>query len=521
MQDRETNIIEYGDYQTPLSFARSVCSKLREKYQLSPSIIIEPTFGIGNFIEGAISEFSDVKNIYGIEVNGSYYSEAVKRLESNSKSFAVKLFNEDIFAFDFSFIAEGINSNDNILIVGNPPWVTNSQLSSLQSYNIPIKENFKGYSGLDAITGKGNFDIAEYIILQLLSRFAEHNCTLAMLCKTIVAKNIIRDLPKYNFSISEADMFVFNAKEVFDVNCDAALFVVKLGGKNSEVCNIYDYKTNALLRQFGWQNGSFYSDIPSDGTQTILDGRCPIEWRQGVKHDCSKVMELKTDEESCFVNGLDETIIFNIGEYVFPLVKSSDVKSDEINTTRKFVIVPQRQVNADTSVIKSKDETLWGYLIQHESLLNARRSVIYKKSPKYSVFGVGDYSFAKYKVGISGFYKEPKFALLVGEYPIMMDDTCYFLSFNQLSDAVITTALLNSPECREFLKSIAFIDSKRPYTKEVLKRIDLFRLHQLLPYEYVKEYAQKMKGRYAISPNEYANYLREDSHAAPTQLQFA
>jgi hypothetical protein len=521
MQDKEINVIEYGDYQTPLPFARSVCSKLRDMYNLSPSIIIEPTFGIGNFIEGARSEFVNAKKIYGIELNNSYYSGAVKRFESNNDSRSVKLFNEDIFAFDFSHITEGITPNDSIVIIGNPPWVTNSQLSSLQSYNIPMKENFKGCSGLDAITGKGNFDIAEYIILQLLSRFANYNCTLAMLCKTIVAKNIIRDLPKYKFSISEADMFVFDAKEVFDASCDATLLVVKLGGKNSEICNVYDYKTNTLTRKFGWQEGAFYSDISSDDALTIFDGKCPLEWRQGVKHDCSKVMELKSDEESCFINGLGETIVFSIGEYVFPLVKSSDVKSDEINTTRKYVIVPQRQVNADTSIIKSRDETLWGYLLQHESLLNSRKSIIYKKSPKYSVFGVGDYSFAKYKVGISGFYKEPAFALLVGEYPIMMDDTCYFLSFEQLSDAVITTALLNSPECRGFLKSIAFMDSKRPYTKEVLKRIDLFQLHKLLPYEYVRDYAKRMKGNYAISVREYEDYLREDSHVAPMQLQFA
>jgi len=38
----------------------------------------------------------------------------------------------------------------------NPPWVTNSQLSALNSNNLPAKSNFKQAKGIDAITGKQN-----------------------------------------------------------------------------------------------------------------------------------------------------------------------------------------------------------------------------------------------------------------------------------------------------------------------------------------------------------------------------
>lgn len=54
-RDKVTAAVEYGDYQTPIPFARSVCTKLKEVYRLSPTVIIEPTFGTGNFIESAIS----------------------------------------------------------------------------------------------------------------------------------------------------------------------------------------------------------------------------------------------------------------------------------------------------------------------------------------------------------------------------------------------------------------------------------------------------------------------------------
>ncbi|MCL1880803.1 MAG: hypothetical protein FWF76_01340 [Oscillospiraceae bacterium] len=364
-------------------------------------------------------------------------------------------------------------------------------------------KNFKGYSGLDAITGKGNFDIAEYIILQMLSEFSIYNCTLAMLCKTTVAKNIIRDIKKHEFRISKANMYVFDANDVFGVSCDAALFVVDMGIDNTSVCNVFDYYTNSKIRQFGWHEDSFYSDIPVDNAITDIDGKCCFEWRQGIKHDCSKIMELTLIKDLEFVNGLNERVSLDVGKFVFPLLKSSDIKSREITKTRKYVIVPQRAVNADTSNIQNIDKNVWNYLVKHGNLLNARRSIIYKKAPPFAIFGVGDYSFEKYKVGISGFYKEPLFAFITGEIPIMLDDTCYFLGFGDVTVAVIVTALLNSPICNTFLKSIAFLDSKRPYTKEILKRIDLSKLADRISYEYIANFVDDMKSVYSVTLEQY------------------
>jgi 16S rRNA A1518/A1519 N6-dimethyltransferase RsmA/KsgA/DIM1 with predicted DNA glycosylase/AP lyase activity len=503
--DKKNREIEYGDYQPPESFTDSVCSVLKRIYDLTPTVVIEPTFGTGNFINSAISEFETVKSIYGIEIDEGYFSMLNDNPININRTINLKLFNADIFSFDFSYIKEGISNDDTVLILGNPPWATNSQLSSFNSYNLPLKENIKGYSGLDAITGKGNFDIAEYIILQMLSEFCKYDCVLAMLCKTIVAKNVVRDIQKFDFNISAADMFVFNAKDVFNVSCDAALFVVKLGKQSAPICNVYDYYTMKKIRRFGWENGFFLSDI-TDKTTSSVGGLCQLEWRQGVKHDCSKIMELKKTANDEFQNALGDTMIFSLGRYIFPLLKSSDIKSSEINETKRFVIVTQQRVNDDTSKIECEDKTVWDYLVKHSELLDARKSIIYKKAPRFAMFGVGEYSFSKYKVGISGFYKEPIFALITGDYPIMMDDTCYFLSFNKLSDAIIVTALLNSPVCNAFLKSVAFIDSKRPYTKEVLKQIDLLKLSEILKFDYVRKFIENMRGVYSISEQHFKEF---------------
>ena len=507
MTPADKAIVEYGDFQTPISFASKVCQKLSAFYRLQPDIVIEPTFGAGNFFDGILAAFPRVRTLYGIEINKDYYKEALNSMEQNRTNlFGIELYNADIFSFDFSDIKESVSNEDALLIIGNPPWATNSQLTALGSANLPLKSNFKGCSGFEAVTGKGNFDIAEYIVLQLLNEFANHNCTLAMLCKTIVAKNILRDIDKFAFSISSMNMFLFDANEVFGVNCDAGLLVVCLGKPATEVCAVYDFDSEKKIREFGWLQGAFYASIQDNNKRSDIDGKCQFEWRQGVKHDCSRVMELKAVDSDFFQNGLGEVCSFQLGKYIYPLIKSSDIKAYEINDTRKYVIVPQKRVKEDTSQIQDHDSALWEYLQRHDDYLSARQSVIYRNSPKYSIFGIGDYSFTKYKVGMSGFYKEPRFALIKGDIPVMLDDTCYFLSFDDIETAVITLALLNSPECLTFLKSIAFLDSKRPYTKDILRRIDLEKLSKIVSFDYICSFADALPSDYYLTEPDYYNY---------------
>lgn len=68
-----------------------------------------------------------------------------------------------------------------------------------------------------------------------------------------------------------------------------------------------------------------------------------------------------------------------------------------------------------------------------------------------------------------------RFALIgpVGDKPVLFDDTCYFLAFDDEREARIVAEILNSEECKEFLASLTFTDSKRPITVELLQRLNL------------------------------------------------
>ncbi len=163
----EPDRAEYGDFQTNIDLANKATLHLTSK-NISPEIIIEPTCGKGNFIIASLRHFKSVQHIFGIEIYKPYVWETkfnivnffLEHPEHNKPE--VSIIHCSVFDFDFKNIERKFSEAD-ILIIGNPPWVTNSKLGSLNSSNLPKKTNFKNHSGLDAMTGKGNFDIAEYI----------------------------------------------------------------------------------------------------------------------------------------------------------------------------------------------------------------------------------------------------------------------------------------------------------------------------------------------------------------------
>lgn len=455
---------EYGDYQTPEHFAMDVCRFLKNIRGVKPKIIIEPTCGIGNFLKS--SQIFGASEIIGIEVNPKYCEICKDSISASN----VHIINANFFSFDFT---STFAQKEDVLIIGNPPWVNNSTLSSLNSDNLPIKVNFKDLKGIEAITGSSNFDICEYIILQLISSMNRTNTTIAMLCKTSVARNIFFEMKRTHINFNSCDIYEFDANKIFRINVSTCLLVIELSKNNvlCDVCRVYSLeKPLEKKNSFSYIDGNFYSNTMKNVDD--FSGECCFEWRQGIKHDCSKVMEL-TVKENILVNGMKEIVDIE-SDYVFPLIKSSMFKSPIINKFNKYVIVTQKKIKEDTFHIKVDAPKTWTYLKSHMEFFSRRKSIIYKNTPNFSMFGIGNYSYAPYKVGVSGFYKKPFFSVLVSQKgkPVMTDDTSYFICFSTYDMAYTAMIILNSKRVQKFLLTIAFMDAKRPFTKKVLKRID-------------------------------------------------
>ncbi len=484
---------EWGDFQTPPELVSRVCHHLAQN-GVSPRFIIEPTYGTGNFILAALNSFPAAELVYGVEIQEKYewhlkialLTQAMRGYHPSAK---IELHHGDIFTH--SFPDEILRASD-ILIIGNPPWVTSAELGALNASNLPTKRNLKGLNGLDAVTGKSNFDIGEFILLRILELFSRQPGTLAMLCKNSVIKNIVEVLPRtaQMLKVANIQAYAIDAKREFGAAVDASLLVMKMGMSASTFsCRVATLDhPDRVIRVFGWMGDRFVSDIGGYEQTSQIDGQSPFVWRQGLKHDCAKIMELNL-LNGTLINGNDEIVDIE-EQWVYWLLKGSDLRKFEVDRARKKVIVTQHHIGEDTARIRTNAPKLWQYLMHNRKYLERRKSGIYRGRPPFSIFGIGEYSFKPYKVAISGLHKQPHFslALPIDNRPVMLDDTCYFLGFDTYLEGLLATTLLNSAIVKQFLEAVVFVDAKRPYTKEVLMRIDLESVAQQLSFDEMRTF---------------------------------
>ncbi|MDP2984578.1 MAG: SAM-dependent DNA methyltransferase [Candidatus Latescibacter sp.] len=467
---------EYGDFQTPQQLAEAAMVTLR-RFRINPKTILEPTCGKGSFLLAAIHEFPEATRFIGVDINKQYLDGLEIKVSSLEQRDAIELLQSDFFFFDWRALF--LDQPQPILIVGNPPWVTSSELGLLESNNLPPKNNFQERRGYDAITGKSNFDISEWMLLQYLAWLKNCRGVIAVLCKTAVARKVLCHAWKHHLAVSGANMFIIDAKKQFGASVDACFFVIDMrGGISSSDCIVFDdLSTEQPSQIIGYHDEIVLSNVGLYKRWRHIKGSDEAyTWRSGIKHDCSNVMELEPEGEK-YRNGTGELISLE-DDYVYPMLKSSDIGNGEIRYGRKYMLVTQKYVGEDTSPIKRIAPRTWGYLEANEERLEKRASSIYRNRPKYSIFGVGDYSFSEWKVAISGFYKRLSFKLIKpyqGKV-VVLDDTTYFLPCWSESEAHFVENLLNSEPAQQFFKAMIFWADKRPITIEILKRLDLHAL---------------------------------------------
>jgi hypothetical protein len=478
-----TRKVEFGDFQTPTSLASKICALLYEE-GVRPRSIVEPTCGEGNLLLSALERFPSVTRAIGIDINHEHIERVKDRLTTRLYSDRAIAFRDDFFDVEWGKLLGSIP--DPILVIGNPPWVTSSELASLNSANLPKKTNFQGFSGLDAKTGRSNFDISEWMLIHILESLDRRDATMAMLCKTSVARKVLVYAWRRNLPLSFSRIHLIDAKEVFGASVDACLLICGVSKDESKdrVCPVYqgisgdEYQTT-----FGYRDDRLIADVGYYERWKHLEDGSPYRWRSGIKHDCAKIMELEREEQG-FRNKLGELHDLET-RYIYPMLKSSDIAKESAPVPSRWMLVTQKSVGEDTTIIQCTAPKTWAYLMRHSELLDKRRSSVYKGCPRFSVFGVGKYSFSLWKVAISGLYKKLHFAV-VGPYagrPVVLDDTCYFLPCRSEDEAWCVARLLNSEVAAEFFGAFIFWDAKRPITVGVLDRLDLVALARELGSE--------------------------------------
>ncbi len=439
---------------------------------VKPSAILEPTCGRGSFLMATSAAFPGAKDILGVDINARYVAEARGICGGRAR-----VEQGDFFRTDWPRIL-GRGRGD-WLVLGNPPWVTNAELGLLNSTNLPAKSNFQGHRGLDALTGKANFDISEWMVLQQVGWLRDRHGWIAMLVKTAVARKILRQVWTWGEPVGRATIFGVDAMHHFGAAVKACLLVLPIQlSQPSRNCDVFDNLEDLEpMGPVGYHDGMLIADVDAFMVwRHLLGFNSAYVWRSGIKHDCAKVMDLTHSRNGGLVNGLGKVVAVE-DTYLFPMLKSSDVAREK-QCSNRMMIVPQREIGEDTFHIQKDAPQTWAYLCTHGEQLDGRGSVIYRGKPRFSIFGVGDYTFAPWKVAVSGFYKIPRFIKIgpMGGKPMVFDDTVYFLPCWSEDEADFLHGLVQSRPYSQLLHGMIFVAEKRPITAEVLRRISLERV---------------------------------------------
>ena len=465
--------IEYGDFQTPLSLAKRVCGLIAAS-GFRPATVLEPTCGEGAFLVAAADAFPNAM-LFGYDRNPRHAETAGRRVPCDGR---LRIDAVDFFSHDWDAVLASFA--EPILVLGNPPWVTSATVGTLGGGNLPAKSNADKLRGIHAITGSANFDVSEWMIRQNMRWLDGRAGRVAVLCKTSVARKVLRHAWSSRMALERATFHSIDAAREFDVAVDACLLQIGFGARSkhqrteqeAQRCEVYaDLASVQHATTIGYRDGLLLADVDAYERRSALRSDGFVGWRSGLKHDCSRVFELQRSRHG-WRNSLDEPVSVE-AEVVFPLLKSSDVAHGR--APRKHVLVPQRSMGESPSALQQRAPKAWRYLHTHRKTLAARASAIYRGRPPFSIFGVGPYSFSPWKVAIAGLYKSLRFekvAPLDGR-PVLLDDTCYFLPCETEADCESLIELLRSPPATEFYSALAFWDAKRPITAKLLNQLDL------------------------------------------------
>lgn len=471
--------VEFGDFQTPLPLAQAVCAKLR-RLGVTADNILEPTCGEGSLLLAAAEYFPNAQ-LHGLEINEQHIATATARLAAAGHSVRTRLHVADFFTHDWESVLAPL---DNLLVLGNPPWVTQAALGHVAGRNLPGKSNLDGLRGIAAKTGKANFDIAEWILIRLLRALRGRKATIAVLCKSATARKVLRHAWRNDLRVTSASLHTIDADAYFGVAVEACLFIVRLGQNGLEQADLYgDLAATIPLRQIGLAGQDLVSDLTAYRLLRGFEGLHPYQWRSGVKHDCAAVLELTRCGANQYRNKLGQDIELE-PEVVYPWFKGTDLKNDAA-VTRFSLLLPQTYPGEDTGQRFQNAPHALRYLQQHLPAFSARKSSIYNKRDRFAIFGVGDYAFSSWKVALSALHRQPSFVVVGPEAgrPVLFDDTCYFIAMSSRQEAVVVAKILNSQPCQEFLSTLTFPGAKRTVTVELLQRLNLSALAQAVGLE--------------------------------------
>ncbi|MFQ6054683.1 MAG: Eco57I restriction-modification methylase domain-containing protein [Methanosarcinales archaeon] len=204
-------------------------------------------------------------------------------------------------------------------------------------------------------------------------------------------------------------------------------------------------------------------------------------------------------------------------DLIYPLIKSRNVKKWNLKKDYTYCIMvqdPKKRIGYEEKYLKRNYPKTHGYLYKFKDILLKRAS--YKKyfnkksAPFYTMFGIGEYTFAPYKVvwnrmgtNLNAVVTASVKDVYIGERVIIPENVLVFVPFENELEAHYLCAIMNSYIVNFLIQSYSVKGGKSFATPDILKFLNLNKFNS-------KDERHKKLSELSIRAHELALRKNED-----------
>lgn len=511
----------FGEYYTPPGLAELGVSEVASRVDdFGRGIVVDPGCGAGAFLTAVLRRkrrdaLSDSLSpaalldrlsttVVGIDVNPVAVAAArtayLLALLPVVREAAVDRVSLPVFLGDALGLTDevpetGVEGRATAL-VGNPPWIPWERLPSAQKDRLkagPIDRlDLFEHRGATARLGHANDDLSLPFVWTCLDRFLRDDGVAAFVLKRAhlrgPAGQLVRSGRVGSRPLAVAHVHDFGTVDPFEgVDAAAALYVFSLGTDRGDRGDVVSAETDSTsstslspVPATVWERTDTTPEFESlsalESTLTPTDtGLVPVNaddpsgpWHRadadvGALGECAYSIRhgLKDDAKAVF--SVDDDLFGRIEPtHVYPYLRSKHVVKWGLFGHDRF-LVPQRQAGEENvSDLETESPATYDYLEANRERLEARGSSWFDRGPFYSLFGLGPYTWAPYKVVWCRLGFKPHFAVVstvddpdLGRKTVVPGDHCMFVACEKEREAHYLCALLNAAPYQRCLRDVA------------------------------------------------------------------
>lgn len=418
---------KFGAVFTPPRWAEKLVEKHFFKEWLDGATVLDPTAGEGVFLKAFLHSARKrgieltpdrVRRLYGIELNQEYVNNFYKTVATE---FSIAFPRSNFIQGDIFFQEKEIKAD---LLIGNPPWVNFSDLE--ETYKEKTKHLYIHFGLVknqkDLLLGNARTDIATLVLAKVLHSNLTENGKAIFFLPLSIFQNDGANQEFRNYQIRGVDFAVenildFNGEKIFEGILGRYGVAHFRRDKKQRFPIKYHilkkgiWKTHKARPLFNITDPLTVFD--NDEAERRLDNLQKISLpkycqpRQGVNtcgandiffFDSYEIL----DEGRVHLRNKSGDDIIVSRKYIFPLTVSSTLTFTNPKP-EKVILVPHFDNGKpiDLETLK-KDAELFNYLSKYRNVLQNRKGVLINawiaKGFWWALMGVGEYSFASYKI---------------------------------------------------------------------------------------------------------------------------